>query len=199
MAQKKWDIIVPLTAVALLSAILCSCAAPDNGQKLAKDLIAAGFRPMEPFQPRSDDKTKTGPFIHGGSLVIYDNGSFALDEQGCVTRMHVYATRPSYMTDELSPISISTFKSTNMLLLKKKEILSLYGYQEKANALSTGSALHYMYRLGTSGLIHITFSLEGSEDSDKLEGISASYSSDELAQKLLNEGKSSDFYDWPTT
>jgi hypothetical protein len=197
MAQKYLRIIVLLTAAALLAAVLCSCAASNKGQKLAKDLIAAGFKPMEPFQPRSDDKTKTGPYDKG-SMIVYDNGGFTLDEQGRVKMMVAYASRPSYMKDKLSPIHPQTYKGTDMFSLTKKEILSLYGYQKQANAYSKGSVLHYEFRLGSAGMVRVAISLSGSGDSDKVRGIYASYRSDESTMRLLNEGNSADFYDWPT-
>ncbi len=214
MAQKNLHIIVLLTAAALLAVVLCSCIQKEKAaktppaplttksvprdqtmqQKLAKDLVAAGFRPMEPYKARSGEKVDMS-----GDLVEYANAHFALDKNGRIERL--WAGKPNDILTQalgLSSLSINTYKGSNLLLLTNSEITKLYGFTMKANSLKGTNSLFIEYLIGNKASVEVIIGFKKPGDSEKLAWISATYFEGPPRQ-TPGLPMPTIFYDWPTT
>jgi hypothetical protein len=183
-----------LTNLLLMSMSLSSCAKKDTS-KLAQDLIAAGFVPMEPFKPRSGEQTMTSP-SNRGSSVLYANFFVYLDQQGRVCGL---LANPPHSNPyvHLTAVVIKTYKGNELFSLTRKEVVSLYGIQQgdkdKLATMYRGQCLGYIYRFKDSGYVNVLIGFDGIGDSSKVNSVQADYA----AIPAEWDAKTGNYYDWP--
>lgn len=129
-------------------------------------------------------------------MVRYANGYFAFDGQGRVLNLiaNPFHANP-YI--HLSVMVMKTYKGSDILSLTRKEIISLYGYQQgDKDTLATmyrGQCLGYIYRFKDSGYISVLIGFDGIGDSSKVSSVQADYATIPAEW----DAKTGKYYDWP--